>query len=539
MLTTTQSTTTAEKTTEQRKDDGARVDVKSAAYVRMEARWQRCRDLMEGTDAIRRNASVYLPQLEGETDVAYEARVQLGAVFNGFERTVLASVGMLGVKDPTIENMPPKLEALTNDVDGAGTPLAAFLLDLAQHAIVDGHAGVFVDMPDVRNPEEIASDTADALGLRPYFLLVTADDEWLPFYETVSGKRTLTLFVRRERTSERFGLFGVRPIVKYFVYTLVGKQVIWQCWISRDDEQARADAEPVAMRNMTRIPYARLIAGQVLSEVETKPTLDTLANLNIEHHQTKNGILSLEQLAFVPTQVRIGAPKDPATGEYPEIKLGPRNTIEAPYMEGVDKPVYWHQPDVSVIEPAMATLSATETAMEVSGSAFLAPVQQGLETATSKRINAKAQNATLSRLARNTEGTARQAYDYAGEFVNETPGLVTISRDFEDTTMDAQTMTAYVNAVTAAGLPIMVLLKAWQMGGRIAADENLETLADEIMGNMAAIEEEKRIAALLSTPTDGSAPNGTTPNAKPTKPRSFSVMRDAKGNVAQIVEAAA
>lgn len=70
----------------------------SDIYLRMRERWQKCRDLMEGTEAIRRGRDTYLPRFESESDESYDARLQLAALFNGYERTVLASVGMLGMQ---------------------------------------------------------------------------------------------------------------------------------------------------------------------------------------------------------------------------------------------------------------------------------------------------------------------------------------------------------------------------------------------------------------------------------------------------------
>ncbi len=504
------------------KGDDYRIDTPSDAYERMEKRRRKCRDLMEGTEAIRRNADRYLPQMEGESDDAWTTRISLGALFNGFERTVLASVGMLSVRDPILtQKMPPDLRVLADDVDGMGTALPVFASQLMQDAIIDGHAGIFVDMPATQPGKRIDAATAIARGLRPYFILVNADDEWLPFYGVVNGRKQLAMLVRRVRKSERVGDFGLADVVEFWLYVLAPTGVEYAKYVSRDGLQAQLDPEYVGGRKVmriSRIPYARCVVGQALSDVETKPTLETLADLNLEHHRTKNGILNLEELAFTPTQVRIGAPVD-ADGNYPAITLGPRNVIEAPLIQGVPRPVYWHQPDVSVIDPAMKTLDKTELAMEVSGSAFLSSQTRAQETAAAKKLNAKAQNATLARAAQAEEDCVQNAFSFAGEFMGLTVpiGTVEVSREFDESEMDAQTMVAYVNAVANAGLPPRILLQEWQKRGRISPDENIDDLEADMLAAKDASDQAKAMdAALQRAQLQGDGANAD-PNSDPTQ----------------------
>lgn len=405
--------------------------------------------------------------------------------------------------------MPEPLVTMWEDVDGAGTHGAVFANELTQHAIVDGHAGIFVDMAAAESGRTIDAATARASGLRPYWILVTADDEILPFYDTVGGGRALTMLVRRQVSSTQVGTFGVEPMTRFWVYSINARgQVLYEKWEQKADEAVphKTDDEGV-MRKLTRIPYARIVAGQSVGEVETKPALMTLADLNIEHHQTKTGILNLEQLAMVPTLVRIGAEPD-TNGKYPPITIGPRSTVEAPYQPGNTTPVYWLTPDVTVLDPAMKTLEATERAMEVTGAAYLAPQSNRVESGVARKINAKAQNATLARVGRALQDGLEQAFSFSAEYLGLGGGSVSIPMNFEDTTIDPQTMTAYVAAVAQAGLPVRVLLMAWQKGGRIAADVDLDELEAEIMSNMAAIEEQKRLEAEerarnLQPPVDG------------------------------------
>jgi hypothetical protein len=71
--------------------------------------------------------------------------------------------------------------------------------------------------------------------------------------------------------------------------------------------------------------------------------------------------------------------------------------------------------------------------------------------------------------------------------------VLTISHDFESTTMAADIMAAYVGAVRDAGLPPRILLEAWQQGGRIPEDVDLDGLEADVNAGLAAAEKQKAI----------------------------------------------
>jgi hypothetical protein len=52
-------------------------------------------------------------------------------------------------------------------------------------------------------------------------------------------------------------------------------------------------------------------------------------------------------------------------------------------------------------------------------------------------------------------------------------GSITVNRDFENLTMLPEMLTAYVGAVSNAGLPIRVLLEAMQKGGLLTDSADL------------------------------------------------------------------
>lgn len=443
-----------------------RPNIPHPAYSRMRPRWEKCRALIGGTEAVRAGGEAYLPRLEGESAQAYLFRQRLCAVFNGFERTVNACAGLLLEKNPELgEDMPARLKAMWEDVDLGGTHGDVYADQLVTDALTDGHAGTLVDYPRVENPDTVSLDEERRLQLRPYWVKYTAADILKAVFGKIGSVKALVLLVLKETGEELTGSFGVQEVVRYRVFRRTAAGITWELW--------RADASgtgvtrelgPFPVRRATRIPFAFLVAGKRLGAFETRPPLENLADLNFEHHQVKTNLRNLESLACVPTQVRIGAEKDRETGEYPPITLGPRSTIEAPHMEGVDKPVYWHTPDVTVLEPGAKSLQDIKADMGAAGLAFLAPDKRVAETAEAKRLDATAQNASLSKVSRALQDHLEECFRLSGEYIGETAGSVTLNRDFELTILDPAMVVAYTKAAEAGKLSIETFLLLLERG---------------------------------------------------------------------------
>lgn len=494
--------------------------IETAAYARSVPRWQLVRDVYDGTEAIRAGGTTYLPAFKGETDALYEARKTISSVFNPFARTIDATTGVVCDPEPVLsDGMPKVLVDMWENVDGAGMHGAVFLRHLVTAAMIDGYAGILTEYPrpkdiDLARPGVSAAaaiavetgsefDASDikALGLRPYFILVKAD-EVRTVYSTVNGKRTLTMLIRKTNTSEKKGRFGIKTTTRYDVYELIEDGTVTHERWTVDTAGGTPTLElPAArMRNLTGIPWSPLALGKKKAENEYRPTLLDLAYLTLTHHRIATGILSLEENAFVPTKWRVGAPKDPKTGKYPELVLGHANVIEIPLPPaGVtmpNPPVGHLSPPVDVLDPAMKSLENCKAEAGAMGAAFLTP-QPVQETATAARMDATAEKSNISLVSRDSKDCVESAFSWAGQYVKETAGSVALNTDFVGQGIDA----AFVERVAKAYVDGAVTIEEYRYAlvtGKLPEDFKADDTKD-LLAEQAAKEAERVNAAADAT----------------------------------------
>src|SRR5689334_14471880 len=122
-----------------------------ADYRARLAQWMRCRDVMEGSDAVKLRGKNYLPTLNGQTPEEYENYKCRANFFNGTARTRAALTGSVSAKDPAIKlpdairaRLAPHLADITDD----GTPLNDLTMKALDEVLTVGRCGLLVDMHD-------------------------------------------------------------------------------------------------------------------------------------------------------------------------------------------------------------------------------------------------------------------------------------------------------------------------------------------------------------------------------------------------------
>src|SRR6185436_526294 len=118
-----------------------RPDYECDAYVEQKARWKIVQDVRASTEAIRDAKATYLPRFESESLKDWNARVRMTFMNDYYGQTLADHVGLVFAEDPTFErDVPPKMQQLLENADGAGTHWHVFLQDAFEAALDYGHA---------------------------------------------------------------------------------------------------------------------------------------------------------------------------------------------------------------------------------------------------------------------------------------------------------------------------------------------------------------------------------------------------------------
>lgn len=488
----------------------------SASYWRRAPRRVKCRACFEGTEAIRAGRELYLQRYPGESNARYDSRVRLAAWENAFKRTVKASTGLMLDVPLRLdeEDNDEKLLAFAKSVNGKRENISVYAERLIENALVDGLAGTFTDcakvdrkrLDNARGVSESAkrrgkldSSEVKVLGLRPYFVLVLAEDIIIEHYESIDGEDVLMLFIRRE-VSEVADGYALVDRVRYLVYrrSETGGNVECEIWEEPEEGGDPVQGETVTMENVKEIPWSPLDLGE-------KPPLEDLADMNLAYHETTTNIKALQSQALVPTPVRIGATPEEVENEdgsitrtYPELIWGPNNTIEISFFEGMPvKPVYWLSPDVAVLDPAMKTQQLELLSMAKEGGAFLSPDKASVESAEGQRIRGHAQKATLSTVAQRAEDSIALSVRHAATFIGVIGGSVIINREWDHATLQPQEMTALA-ALIQAGMPVRLAVQRLKAGRIIPQSEDTDEVTEDWEGNQEAEKQAKDTRAQLT-----------------------------------------
>lgn len=114
-------------------------------YDKRLPQWQRCRDAIEGTDAVKIQGELYLPRPSGMTNSEYLAYKIRANWFNAAHRTLSGYVGMVQRKAPIVV-APEPLAPQLSDVTGTGLSFAAFATLALAETFLSGHGGMLLDL---------------------------------------------------------------------------------------------------------------------------------------------------------------------------------------------------------------------------------------------------------------------------------------------------------------------------------------------------------------------------------------------------------
>lgn len=455
-------------------------------------------DFVAGTRQVQDNATPkkYLRKWKDEDQSVFDIRRTCESVFEGLGRVLSASVGMLFAKPPVMEweNAEAAFAEDWENLDGMGTAGPVLAKRFAEQSVRDGLGLILVDHPQAPEGVVVTAANEQALGLRPTWALYPRASVCSWRTAMIGGGMTVTQLVLEECTRDAAGTYGVMDVRRYRVLKLSpatagGWIATWELWRETKDTGAGGFALESAgtFRNRAgeaaeRIPIAIAYTGRTDAPLCASLPLLGVAWANLSHWRLSTALTFAREVASYAQGVIVGELAPGPMGangvaQPGKVKLGPLALI---HLVGENASFEWKAPPVEAFDALERGIQEKLEQMGAMGMAFLAPQKKTQETFGAKRLDAAAEHATLATAAEGVEDALNTALAihawYRGIDAEGAPEI-TINKDFNSELLDAQTMTAYIAAVKDAGLPVMSLLEAWQKGGRIPEDTDLEELA--------------------------------------------------------------
>jgi hypothetical protein len=149
------------------------IETRHPVYTKHDKRRIRARDANEGEDAVKEAGVAYLPKLQDQTDIDYQAYKLRSVYFNATGRSVDGMVGLINRKEPTVE-LPDAIEDMEDTATEEGQSLEEVAKCATELMLVGGRLGILIDRPTEDNETP--------------FLVVYAAEEITNWRETDDGE---------------------------------------------------------------------------------------------------------------------------------------------------------------------------------------------------------------------------------------------------------------------------------------------------------------------------------------------------------------
>ena len=443
-------------------------------YTRRTIQWARIRDALEGQDEIKENGEAYLKRPDGMSASAYDAYRERAQFYPVIERTLRGMSGMV-FRKPVKAELPGRLEPLIEAATTEGHSLRVMSENVINEVLSVGRHGILVDYPTTNT-------TAASI---PYLATYSAENitDWR--IQLVNGLRMLTRVVLKDDFDSDEGEVNDTSEMRLELILNQDGNYESRKWIassavktgdSGDTSWILLGEPTVPMVNgkpLKKIPFVFINPYDLRPEVEKPPMLD-LVDVNVGHYRNS---ADYEHSLFLTSQ-----PTPWVAGNMNE-----KNTPKA-----IGSGAFWILPEGAQagmlefsgvgIEAMRNAMKDKEDRMASLGARMITDGKNRNESSDTAKMRGNGEMSLLTNVVNMVEAGIERALRIAAEWVTGRPDDVVfkINRDWVETMMDPQTLTALVKAWQAGGMSHLTLYENLQSGEIAPVDRTYEEEKDLI-----------------------------------------------------------
>lgn len=413
-------------------------------YVQHVSQWRRCRDAVDGSDAIKARGQEYLPKLGGQTDQEYEAYKMRALWYGASARTVQGLTGAVMRKDPATE-VPKALEPHLQDVTLTGVSFVAFAKTTLEEVLKTGRYGVLVDMPAQE------SDTA-----QPYYAAYRAESiiNWKTL--TRDGIQFLQWVVLCESVWEQAkldDLYALHAVEQYRVLRLNAAGQ-YEVETYREDPQHKGQyiSKGIVIPNfrgapLDYIPFCFFGPNTITADIEKPPILD-LVDVNLSHYRSSADLEHGAHFCGLPTPWVAGFP------ESTQLKIGSAVAWVSSDPNASAGMLEFTGQGLNALE---VRLDKKEKLMAVLGARLLEEPRKAVEASDTVSMRLSGEQSVLRSVAGTVSTGLSKLLEWAARWKGVSPDdalqcTAQLNKDFLDTAMTFAELEALVRSWQAGAM---------------------------------------------------------------------------------------
>ena len=397
-------------------------------YDKFLNQWTRCRDVVDGSDAVKGKGETYLPKLLEQSSDEYEAYKTRALFFSVSGSSLAGLVGTMTRRPPVITKG-DDAEAYFKDTSLSGVSFNELFTMTSHEVLKTGRFGILIDWPEAGGRAYLSTYITERI------LNWTVSDDGTMLTSVVLEER---IMVQDEQ--DKF-VITEESRYRYLYLNDNGKYTVEL--YDNDAELIKGPFNPVVRGEPINIIPFYSITPFGLSIEPIKPPILDIVDVNLSQYLSSADLEHGRHFTALPTAVVSGEDSDTS------LKIGsttawvlPSKDAKAYYMEFLGEGLKSLENAIKEKTSQMAQFSAR--LMDTSS--------RGSEAADTVRLRHAADSATMVSVATAIENGFNLIYGYIKEFERLDEILIQLHKDFLDTKLSATDIKELTESLIKGGI---------------------------------------------------------------------------------------
>lgn len=388
------------------------IDSTHPKYKKYASQWIRCRDVVEGSDAVKGKKELYLPKLTDSTKSEYDAYLRRALFFSVAGRSLQGLVGSMTRRTPTITKT-TEMDPFFEDVSLNNVSFVEIFNDAANELLTVGRYGMLADVP--------------VDGGRSYIAIYKSESIINWSIDRFTGELLWVMLMERIYVPDPQDQFELIPSVQFRHLRMV--LGIYNVDLYDADLKFISNTIPTVRGNtMDVIPFVSVNSFGISIEPHKPPILD-IVDVNLSQYMTSADLENGRHFVALPTPIVTGAEADKT------LKVG-GNTA---WVISNDKAKVYYLEFLGEGLKSLEHAMSEKTGQMAQFSARLMDTSsRGSEAEGTVRLRHSADAATLNSVAISLEAGFNLVFKYLAAFEGTDEPTIELSKDFLDTKLSHQ-----------------------------------------------------------------------------------------------------